>query len=88
MECLVKTTNVLQGEGEEGEEKHLSLRLPLLHSFLLLQNARLKIDQSWQGSGFLGQLLLSRNLALILAGSMDWVGLVLAATRAAMFTDT
>ena len=78
---------MFKGAGEEGEG-HLSLRLPLLHSFLLLQNTRLQIDQSWQGSSFLGQLLLSRNLALILAGSMDWVGLVLAATRAAMFTDT
>ena len=77
---------MFKGAGEEGEG-HLSLRLPLLHSFLLLQNAGLQIDQCWQRP-FSGPISLSRNLALILAGSMDRVGLVLAATRAAIFTDT
>ena len=81
MNCL------LRGAGEEGE-RHL-IRLPLLHSsyFSLFQNACLQIHQS--DKDYLPrQLSVSMNLALILAGSMDWVGLVLAATRAAMFTDT
>ena len=83
----MKVTTVKQVAGEEGEG-HLFPRLPLLHSFLLLQNACLHIDHNWQRPGLLEKNLLSRSLALILAGSRDWVGLVLAATRAAMFTDT
>ena len=80
---------MFKGAGEGGGGPgHLSLRLPLMHRFLLLQNARLQIDQSWQGPCRLGQPSLSGKLALILAGSMDRVGLVLAATRAAMFTAT
>ena len=61
-----------QGAGEAGE-KHLFLCLPLLHSFLLLQNPCLQVDQSWR-PGLCYQLLLSALVILPLSWQDLWIG--------------
>ena len=78
-------TDVKWGAGEDGEE-HLLPGLPLLHSFLLLQNTRLH-HHNFERMIFWA-VQYSYILAFILAGSIDEVGLVLAATRAGIFTET
>ena len=83
--CLFCMTDVKWGEGEDGEE-HLLPGLPLLHSFLLLQNSRLHHHHFERMIFWAVQY--SYILAFILAGSIDEVGLVLAATRAGIFTET
>ena len=78
-------TDVKWGAGEDGEE-HLLPGLPLLHGFLLLQNTRLH-HHNFERMIFWA-VQYSYILAFILAGSIDEVGLVLAATRAGIFTET